>query len=200
MCELTSLTCCARCSSRLTRRRSISPSPFPRPSARGPSTSPSPGRRHPSSSSRTQTVESSTEILPTEATSLMGQSRSSRSTRRREVDREESSGSPTSTSRARPSVWERRLRPSTSVRSRSFPLFLRTLALTRRAFRLAARRKFTMDTTNAALYDAFHSDPLYKNLPFLLLVPNPQDANEVYFKKQSASPAPPPRSILRSSI
>ncbi|KAH8826837.1 glycosyl hydrolases family 31-domain-containing protein [Flagelloscypha sp. PMI_526] len=35
------------------------------------------------------------------------------------------------------------------------------------------RRKFEISATNAALYDAYNSDPLYKHLPFLLLVPDP---------------------------
>ena len=36
-----------------------------------------------------------------------------------------------------------------------------------------ARRRFEMRATNAALYDAWNTDPLYKQLPFLLIIPNP---------------------------
>jgi alpha-glucosidase (family GH31 glycosyl hydrolase) len=49
------------------------------------------------------------------------------------------------------------------------------------------RRRFSMDTTNAALYDAFKTDPLYKSLPFLLSVPSPRDPVRQHFAKTSES-------------
>lgn len=49
------------------------------------------------------------------------------------------------------------------------------------------RRRFSMDTTNAALYDAFRTDPLYKSLPFLLQVPSPLDPVRKRFAASSES-------------
>lgn len=51
-----------------------------------------------------------------------------------------------------------------------------------------ARRRWAMRATNAAHYDAFNSDPLYKNLPFLLVLPNPLDPVRQRFQRARESP------------
>ncbi|KAK5656081.1 hypothetical protein OQA88_5220 [Cercophora sp. LCS_1] len=39
-------------------------------------------------------------------------------------------------------------------------------------------RSFTLHATDAALYDTYHTDPLYKHIPFLISTPRPKDGKQ----------------------